>query len=81
MSQAPVPRTAGHNTKGPAWKTTAIMVAIIIAALLLREHWDHIVGKWAYLLLLICPAMHFFMHGGHGHGNHAEHNGESHEKS
>jgi len=57
------------------------MLAIIVAALVLREHWDHITGKWSYLLLLLCPAMHFFMHSGHGQGNHAAHTDDQHEKS
>lgn len=37
------------------------------------EHEAHIRGLfsyWPWLLLLACPVMHIFMHGGHGHGGH-----------
>jgi len=33
------------------------------------EHEVHILGALPYLLLLLCPLMHLFMHGG-GHGLH-----------
>jgi hypothetical protein len=36
---------------------------------LVTEHWAHIVPFLPWLLLLSCPLMHVFMHGGHGgHG-------------
>lgn len=52
-----------------------LMVALIVAFYLLREHWGHVSGLWPYLLLLACPLMHLFHgHGGHGgHGGHARH--------
>ncbi len=43
------------------------------AIFLVTEHRAHLVGwipYWPYLLLLACPFMHVFMHGGHGHGSH-----------
>jgi hypothetical protein len=46
------------------------MLALIAAFFLLREHWGHMAGWWPYLLLLGCPLMHVFMHGGHGHAGH-----------
>ena len=51
-----------------------LMVALIVAFYLLREHWGHVAGLWPYLLLLACPLMHLF----HGHGrqgNHGSHAG------
>jgi hypothetical protein len=42
------------------------MIAIIALAVLLREHWGHVLGVAPYLLLLACPLMHLF----HGHGGH-----------
>jgi Protein of unknown function (DUF2933) len=33
-----------------------------------QEHRAHLLGALPWLLLLACPAMHFFMH--HGHGSH-----------
>jgi len=45
------------------------MIAVILGFYLIREHWEHLTGGWIYLLLLLCPLMHFFGHGGHGgHG-------------
>ena len=43
---------------------------VIAGALLLTEHRAHVLGALIYLPLLLCPLMHMFMHGGHGHGNH-----------
>ena len=44
-----------------------LMVVLIAAFFVLREHWGHIAGSWPYLLLLVCPVMHLFhRHGGHG---------------
>ncbi len=41
----------------------------IAAFFLLTEHAAHVFGAIPYLLLLACPLMHVFMHGGHGsHG-------------
>ena len=52
-----------------------IMLALIGAFYLLREHWGHVAGYWPYLLLLACPVMHLFHGHGHGHhhGSHAGH--------
>lgn len=37
---------------------------------LLTEHKIHLLNALPYLLLLLCPLMHIFMHGGgHGHGH------------
>ena len=30
------------------------------------EHWAHALGVLPYLIILACPLMHLFMHGGHG---------------
>jgi len=38
---------------------------------LYTEHEVHILGALPYLLLLLCPLMHLFMHGG-GHGGHEQ---------
>ncbi len=59
----------------------ALAVFLIIGAVfLVTEHRAHLVGwvpYWPYLLLLACPLMHLFMHGGHGHGSHGS-DGASH---
>jgi len=46
---------------------------------LLMEHRQHVFEYLPFLILLACPLMHVFMHGGHGgHGGHGSH--ESHEQ-
>jgi hypothetical protein len=56
---------------------TALAVVAAVAFWLLREHWRHALGLFAYapyLLFLACPLMHLFMHHGHGHGgDHHDH--------
>ena len=54
------------------------------AVFLVTEHRAHLIGwipYWPYLLLLACPLMHLFMHGGHGsHGSGKASNGSTQEK-
>ncbi|POA72298.1 DUF2933 domain-containing protein [Pseudomonas sp. DP16D-R1] len=47
-----------------------IMLVAIGAFYLVREHFGHVSPYLPYLILLICPLMHFF---GHGHGDHSGH--------
>jgi hypothetical protein len=61
---------AGSGRRRP-WRAALLMVALIAAFFLLREHWNHVAGAWPYLLLLACPLMHLF----HGHGGHGRHHG------
>lgn len=49
----------------------------IIGFFLLTEHWAHVYGYWPYLLLLACPLLHIFGHGGHGGGHGGHGNDES----
>ncbi len=42
--------------------------AAVAAFYLWTEHRAHLLGALPFLLLLGCPLMHLFMHGGHGHG-------------
>ena len=49
----------------------AIGFLVIAAFFLLSEHWAHTLGILPFLLILACPLLHLFMHGGHGrHGPH-----------
>ncbi|MBP6308149.1 MAG: DUF2933 domain-containing protein, partial [Burkholderiaceae bacterium] len=34
------------------WGAALLMVVLIAAFFVLREHWGHIAGSWPYLLLL-----------------------------
>lgn len=45
---------------------TAIAIAIL-AFLIYTGHSAHLLGALPYLLILLCPLLHIFMHGGHGH--------------
>ena len=70
-----------HSESRPSfWRSKGGLVAIAFIAigafLLLSEHRVHVLGYWPFLLLLACPLLHVFMHGGHsGHGGHGGHDG------
>lgn len=50
----------------------ATLVALpILGFLIFTGHGLHLLGWLPFLLILACPLMHFFMHGGHG-GHHRE---------
>ena len=53
-------------------RTGVVLIGFIViaGALLFTEHRAHVLGALIYLPLLLCPLMHLFMHGGHGHGSH-----------
>ena len=57
----------GDSRSHAVWKGAAVMLVAIIGFYVLREHWGHALGVAPYSLLLACPLMHIFMHGGHGH--------------
>ncbi|WP_288486392.1 DUF2933 domain-containing protein [uncultured Acidovorax sp.] len=63
----------GHDSPPNFWTTRYAIGLVVIggvtAYFLLAEHLAHVVGALPYLLLLACPLMHVFMHGGHGHQN------------
>lgn len=72
------------NDSPPSFWTTRYAIGLLViggvaAYFLLTEHLAHVVGALPYLLLLACPLMHVFMHGGHGHGHgdHHQHSGKS----
>jgi hypothetical protein len=47
------------------WAITLALAALGIY--LFVNHTGHIIAALPYLLLMACPLMHLFMHGGHGH--------------
>ena len=48
---------------------TAGAVAVL-GLLIYTGHSAHLLGALPWLLILACPLMHVFMHGGHGHHHH-----------
>lgn len=56
---------------------------------LLSEHRAHVIYGLPYLILLLCPVMHIFMHRNHGgheghddrHGKHGEHDEHQEKRS
>ena len=59
--------------------TWALLVFLAVAAFyLLTEHTAHLFGALPFLLFLLCPLMHLFMHGSHGgdHTGHAARSGQ-----
>lgn len=69
------------NQKQSFWLThkgfAAMGLIASVTYFLLMEHRQHVVEFLPYLILLLCPLMHVFMHGGHGHGGGDHHNHES----
>ena len=56
------------------FKITLAIFAVIALVLLWGEHKVHLLGALPWLILLACPFIHMFMHGGHGsHGGHNHH--------
>jgi hypothetical protein len=45
---------------------------IVAGVLLFTEHRAHVLGVLLYAPLVLCPLMHFFMHGHGGHGSHGQ---------
>ena len=74
----------GGSNEPPFWRSRYAIGYLVIGAVagyyLLTEHLAHVVGALPFLLLLSCPLMHFFMHGGHGgHGGHGSSHDRDHE--
>ena len=56
------------------FKITLAIFAVIALVLLWGEHKVHLLGALPWLILLACPFIQMFMHGGHGsHGGHNHH--------
>ena len=61
-----------HSPPGFRWRSRAGFVFLglfaIAAFFLVTEHRAHALGVLPFLLLALCPLLHFFGHGGHDHG-------------
>ena len=70
-----------RSIPSPRWYRTRngqlLLAAVAVAGLYaLTQHWEHTLSALPWLLLLACPLLHVFMHGGHGgHGGHRGHDG------
>ena len=76
-----------HGTSGGGAGRWVFLGFVLVAAyFLVTEHRAHLSGWLSsygiWLLLLACPLMHLFMHGGHGgHGGHGSHRNDGGEAS
>lgn len=65
-----------EHVRLPMWLGLCFFLAIA-AFFLWEEHRAHILGVLPYVLLLLCPILHLFMHRGHGgqagHSGHEDH--------
>ena len=74
-----------HSLFGSRIGIALVVFGAIAAYFLFTEHRAHVFSGIAYLLLLACPLVHLFGHGGHGaprehaHGS-GEHNASGHQK-
>ena len=57
-------------------RTGLVLIAFLLIAgfYLVTEHTAHVFGVLPYGILLLCPILHLFMHG--GHGGHGQGNGD-----
>ena len=74
------PGRAREAARAGFWrsKTGLVTIAFLLigAFFLVTEHRAHLLGWLPWLILLACPLLHMFMHGGHGgHGSHGGHRG------
>jgi uncharacterized membrane protein YkvI len=57
----------------PYWMGACVFL-VVAGFFLWEEHRAHLLGALPYVLLLLCPFVHLFMHRGHnGHGGHHGH--------
>ena len=65
-----------HQERRKLWSRSDIVLVgflLITGFYLLAEHRAHLFGALPWLILLACPLLHMFMHGGHGgHGSHSD---------
>ncbi|RJQ49295.1 MAG: DUF2933 domain-containing protein [Gammaproteobacteria bacterium] len=62
-----------HSTPSPPWRKTRTGLVFpgflaIAAFFLITEHRAHVLGALPLILLLLCPLLHLFGHGGHRRG-------------
>lgn len=68
MSAMPAARKPRTSPSTLLW--IGVILAVVLGFFLFAEHRAHLFGFLPYALLLLCPLMHLFMHGGHGGHDH-----------
>jgi hypothetical protein len=73
--------TTEHHPQANSWfrSRTGIVLLVFLAIaafFLITEHTAHVLGVLPFLLVLLCPLLHLFLHGRHG-GGHTSHEGNS----
>jgi hypothetical protein len=76
MTQHQHEHESAHHSSLQDWLFSRTGIATCVAVtvlgfLIYTGHTAHLLGFVPYLLVLACPLMHIFMHGGH-HGHHRE---------
>ena len=65
------------NFWGSRYSIGLVVLGAVAAYFLITEHRAHVVIALPFLLLLACPLMHVFMHGGHGSHGHGPQQSEN----
>jgi len=60
---------SGNKSRLAVQRIVLLIFGVIAAFFLWTEHKAHLMGALPYLILLLCPLMHIFMHRGHGGGD------------
>ncbi|WP_135209806.1 DUF2933 domain-containing protein [Vitreimonas flagellata] len=72
------PAPPGGQRPRTPWLVRLLMFAVlgVGAYYIIAEHGAHLLAAWPLLILLACPLMHIFMHGGHGGHNQTQQRSE-----
>jgi len=68
MSDVNIDRRLGMRRHRSVLPWVWLALAVVLGFFLFTEHRAHLFGALPFLLVLLCPLMHLFMH--HGHGSH-----------
>ena len=66
--QAEPPQPTGMSRRTKLWLATSVLLVLAAACYWLGvEHQSHVFKALFWMLILACPLMHLFGHGGHRH--------------